>query len=241
MRLTKPINIAAVAVLCAASSLAVTKFSGITATGSATDHQVDHAATEQARKQRSLSTTDLHVNALQNGLEPGTAGFHLYRPWGVWPGDLMDDQFTGSPDWHFVKTITPFTQAFQNPRLDVIPMIPVSLEKPFSNAFATLAKHPLGNSEWEVRATFGTRALDVIRLSHGTSSSVTAYTDWYNIRHPNGGPSTEMTAVLVYRGVALLPFSVTSMISETTEQTVTVSEGHTEAEADAIIATFNAS
>lgn len=50
-----------------------------------------------------------------------------------------------------------------------------------------------------------------------------------------------MVAVLVCRGIALLPFSVTAMIPESTPQTVTVSEGNTEAEADAIMAAFSAS
>ncbi|WP_145184738.1 hypothetical protein [Planctomycetes bacterium Pla163] len=193
------------------------------------------------------------IEFIEDGLEPGSSGFHL-----VWPTHLPSEAVlqlnrTGAASKSlagdsFVQVDLSNPAAFQQ-WADIIPEgatgggfplpadyphILVSLDRSVVTQIARGGRYQVGGS-WEVRITFDARALGVLGALSGEPNTPSDYFDWFGVPRASGESATVVRLALVVDGVALDPFEVDPLLSLATPVSVTVASGLTEAESAAIL------
>ena len=155
----------------------------------------------------------------QTGMEPGSAGFHLLRP-GV--DHLWDSMYTvwqsGGWAWWPVETrhFIPYSRG-ELPEAAAA----VSFRRPFRGAAADYSVVQSTTGLFQVEAAFD---MNVLGAVHGPTSGAGAYTDWFQVVHPSGGPATRMQAVVVADNKADYPFSITDLLTGLAENPVVIAK-----------------
>lgn len=175
------------------------------------------ASGARARRQKAEWLSAKQEEFYNDGIEAGTAAFHLLRP-GVDPkrANPTYGPFAPSGGFHWWSVHARYQMVY-HPTGSVYDSVRDSCQASYSrlieNGNITAAVVPDTGADYKVVATFDDFAITTLqdvmanRVTHGNGD----FTDWFGLKHLSGELPTEMMAVLISEKEAFLPISFTAL------------------------------
>ncbi len=164
----------------------------------------------------------------ENGMEPGTAGFHICRPEedSLWSLKYTVKQSAGKYWWPSASAMYVAHYSFSNSR-ERSPQ--VSYQRQIQGPIVEYAVVPQGDGLFRLEGFFDTSAIGVLQAMIGTTDSPVSYVDWFWRTRPAGTLPTDMRAAVVADDQVYLPFSMRDIATGAIEPTVILAKDMDEA------------